>query len=184
MKKILTLAIALLCASSIFAQNADKIIAQLAAKAPQNINMNFKETRISADKSKTVNLSGKLVFKPEGYLSMEYDNGELFLIDGNTVKLNKNGKTQTFDTNKNMMFKGLSHLLIYAFQGRLEDLSKEQQTTLLVNEEGSEYVAILAAEKKAARGYSRAIFHYDAKSCRINTMELVEFSGAVTNYTL
>lgn len=184
MKRILILATLLLCAASLSAQDAEKIISIIETKASRNIDNPFTEVRVSADQSKTVNLSGQLVFKPEGYLSMDYDNGEKFLIDGNTLKIAKNGKNQVFDTSKNQMMRGLSHLLIYAFQGKLKELSNEQQTTLLVSKEGSQYVAILAAEKKSSRGYSRAIFRYDANTLCIQSMELVEFTGAKTSYAL
>ena len=187
MKKILLMAAALLIAgAAAFAEDAEAIISKIESKASQNITHKFTEVRIAAGASESAaeNLSGDLVFKTEGYLSMDYTNGEQFVIDGSTVKITRGGKTQVFDASKNMMMKGLSHMLIYAFQGKIKLLSEEQKTTLLVNKEGSEYVAILVAQTKSARGYSRAIFRYDASTCRIKSMELVEFTGAVTRYAL
>ena len=168
------------------AQDAEAILSKIESKAPQNISGKFTEVRIAAGASESAGekLSGDLVFKTEGYLSMDYTNGEQFVIDGSSVKITRAGKTQVFDASKNMMMKGLSHMLVYAFQGKAKLLSQEQKTTLLVNKEGDEYVVILAAQAKAARGYSRAVFRYDASTCRIRTMELVEFSGAVTRYAL
>ncbi len=185
MKRILTLAILLAGTLTISAQNSEAILKKIVEKAPQSISSGFVEVRSSITNPKNATtLTGTLEFKSKDFLSMNYDNSDLFEIDGQKMTMVRTGKKQVFDLTKNRMMQGLSHLLLYAFQGRVKDLSEEQGTTLLVSTENGEYVVTLAAKEKTSRGYMNATFHYNASTGRITSMNLVEFNGKTTNYEL
>lgn len=183
MKRFLLVISAVFSIIPLSAQSADAILSKIGTKASQNISKSFVEVR-KPTSGKETKLDGTLVFKTEGYLSMDYSNGELFVIDGNKMTVKRAGKTQVFDTSKNLMMQGLSHMLIYSFQGKVKELAEEQGTELAAFQDGDQYVVTLTAVKKSARGYSKAIFRYDARSCAIKSMVLTEFSGKVTTYTL
>lgn len=182
MKRIIFAVLAIFSIVPLCAQTSDAILSKISSKASQNINKDFAEVRKTAGKEEK--LGGTLAFKPEGYLSMDYTNGEQFIIDGSKMTIKRAGKTQVFDTNKNLMMQGLSHMLIYAFQGKVKELAQEQGTEIAAFQDGDLYVVTLTAVKKSARGYSKAIFRYSTKTCAIKSMVLTEFSGKVTTYDL
>lgn len=185
MKRILTLAILLAGTFTLSAQGSEAILKKIVEKAPQSISSGFTEVRSStANPKNATTLTGTLEFKSADFLSMSYDNSELFEIDGQKMTMVRNGKKQIFDLTKNKMMQGLSHLLLFAFQGRVKELSEEQGTTLLVSTENNEYVVTLAAKEKAPRGYMNATFRYSASTGRIKSMYLVEFNGKSTSYEL
>ncbi len=185
MKRILTLAILLAGTLTLSAQDSEAILKKIVEKAPQSISSGFTEVRSStANPRDATTLTGTLEFKSEDFLSMSYDNSELFEIDGQKMTMVRNGKKQSFDLAKNKMMQGLSHLLLFAFQGRVKELSEEQGTTLLVSTVNGEYVVTLAAKEKAPRGYMNATFRYSTSTGRIKSMDLVEFNGKSTSYEL
>jgi len=180
MKKILTCIAALCCALVLSAQDSDKVIASIKASPARtrSIEASFREVRKSVANPKSeVVLQGKIKYEPETKLSMDYDNGDVFSIDGNLMVISKDGKKQEFDISKNMMMKGLSHAILYAFSGRMDDLAKEQHAKMLVSEKDGKYVVTLAAQTQAARGYSCIEVTYDKKSGVLEKMRMDEFTG-------
>ena len=147
------------------------------------IDCGFKEVRTSPAGSE-VKLDGRLVYKPDNYLSMEYSNGELFLIDGSRMTIRRDGKENVFDLDKNLMMKSLSHALLYSFRGTLVDLSVEQKTLINAVLKDGCYVVSLCATKPSARGYNRIDVYYDASTYAIKAMRMDEFSGASTYYSM
>lgn len=144
----------------------------------------FNEVRTRKN-AKVVNLNGNLEFSSPEHLVMNYTNAdEFFSIEGNKMVIKHGKQNQNFDTKKNAPMRSLSHALIYAFTGKLTELSQEQNTTLEVAKVGNEYVATLKAKKKAARGYSLMKIGYKVSNGRICSMRLDEFNGASTTYTL
>jgi len=147
------------------------------------IDKKFTEVRTSPSGQK-VTLTGQLIYRPDSYLSMAYDNGELFLIDGNKMTINRDGKSQLFDLTKNQMIKSLSHALLYSFRGALVDLSVEQKTSVEAVKKGGDCIITLKATKQAARGYSRIEVFYDSATFDIKAMTMDEFTGASTYYSM
>lgn len=143
----------------------------------------FSEVR-NAPKKETVSLKGEICYRNEDYIDMSYTNGELFNVDGNAMTIIRDGKTQKFDLNKNLMMKSLSHTLLFVFQGRLEALAQEQNADIEAAVEGREYVVTLTARKKAARGCSKVMVRYRTADCGIVSMQLEEFGGNTTFYSM
>ena len=147
------------------------------------IDRNFKEVRKSPSGSE-VELTGHLIYKPDSYLSMEYDNGELFLIDGMKMTIRRDGKENVFDLTKNLLMKNLSHALLYSFRGTLMELSREQKTMINAVLKDGCYEVTLAATKPSPKGYSRIVVYYDARTYAIKAMQMDEFTGATTSYSM
>lgn len=114
MKKIILTAIALLGASVMFAQKTGEILSTIEKNGGKVLSGSFVEVRTPAPTSgaKAVTLTGDLIFKPQNFLSMMYDNKDLFSIDGNTMVISQNGANQTFDLTKNLMMRSLSNTLL------------------------------------------------------------------------
>lgn len=193
MRKII-LAISALCGAFVLVsgQSSESLIKTIAAKAAAHTSYSdrFTEVRTPAKTAdgKTscgeavVTLEGKLDYKSSGYLSMAYDNKDLFLIDGNLMTIIRDGKPAVkFDTSKNLMMRGLQHALLYSFSGKLSELATEQKADLNVVTVKEGYEATLTATKKQARGYSRIIVRYSPGGSIIQ-MQMDEFSGASTFY--
>ena len=82
MKRILSTVIAATFSLALFAQDNTAILNKIKEKAQASISSSFTETRSSVSAPKDCKtLTGKLEFKTPEFLSMEYDNGELFKID-------------------------------------------------------------------------------------------------------
>lgn len=188
MKRFVLTIAAILATVASFAQDNEKILSELETLAAGNarVEARFDERRVpapTAAEKKEVSLSGVIKYTSDGKLSMDYDNGEQFVIGTDRVVINRDGRVDVYDTTKNLMMKGLSNCLIYTFQGKLKDLSKLQNTDINIEKTAKGYTAKLKAKKKSARGYSGIEIDYDAKG-RIKSMRMDEFSGATTYYSV
>jgi len=184
MKRIFTFILFLATSIMTFAQSGEQIVSTIEAKADRNLNGKFSEIRTTPSK-KVTNLTGVLEYRKGGdYLSMKYDNGDSFLIDGMKMTICSGGKTTVLDLQKNIMMRKLKDLLFNALSGKISVISKDNDTDILASSLGGLYVVNLMARKKSPRGYSKITMVYDAASYVIKSMEMVEVTGAVTSYTM
>ena len=185
-KTTLCLISALLLAAALplGAQDDARILSEIASAPARSVKIErrFLETRNFPGKSE-VQLEGELRYDTGTALSMIYDNGEKFIIDGDAMTIDRDGKHQIFDTSKNLMMKGLSHALLYSFKGTPDALASEQGCDLTTGTSGEEYLVTLTSRKKAARGYSRIEIHYGIAAGEIRSMRMDEVTGASTYYT-
>jgi len=186
MKRNFLIAAILLLSAVCSAQTSEAILSKLGSASISMMNEAFKETRTAsaAAGGQKTTLTGQMVYKNGTYLSMVYDNGDVFLIDGDKMTIKKGDMSQVFDTTKNLLMKSLSHTLIYAFKGTLDKLAVEQDANIKAEKSGNFYVVTLTAKKKAARGYNRITTRYNVSDCHIHDMVMEEFSGASTFYSL
>lgn len=186
MKKIILTAIALLCAGALFAQKTGEVLSTIEKNGGKVISGRFVEVRTPAPATgnKPSTFNGDIIFKPETFLSMMYDNKDLFSIDGNTMVISHDGANQTFDLTKNLMMRSLSNTLLDALNGVLLKLAVEQDANIEACRNGNDYVVTLTAKKKAARGYCKIVAVYKASDCSLYKMTMEEFSGASTTYSL
>lgn len=186
MKKIIVCIVAAFCALSLNAQNSEQIISKIekAYSASQTVRDKFSEVMTPADKSlKQKMRDGEFEFKT-GYLKMDYSNGDLFLIDGNSMTIKNGSATQKFDLTKNLMMKNLSNTLTYVFQNRLTRLATEQTADITATKDGNFYLVTLTAKKKAPRGYSQIVAYYRVSDCKLYSLRMDEFTGASTFYSI
>ena len=189
MKRILLTLATIAAGLSLSAQTGSDLLKKI-ADAPlrsETVISKFSEVRTPSPmmaNAKTVTLTGDLTYKNTTFLSMIYDNGEMFAINGNSMVINRDGHNQVFDTSKNLMMQGLSHALIYTFEGKLSDLAQEQNADIKAEKKGNEIVVTLTARQKSARGYSTIVVSYDAKTYAIRSMRMDEFTGASSYYTM
>jgi len=184
MKKLIALLALFPILTSVHALGSDEILAKIrnSSSRSQKVEKAFQEVRTAPNKQ-NVTLKGKLTYVPENFLTMEYENKELFSIDGNIMIIDRDGKHQQFDISKNIMMKGLSHAILFAFSGKMDELAKEQNANLLTSEKDGCYVIAITAKTVAARGYSCIEATYDAKTGVLLSMRMDEFTGQRTYYS-
>lgn len=185
-RKLVCTAALLACALSLHAQDSGAIIALIekAYATPKSVNTNFSETYTSYDPTIPQKEREGTLSYDTGNIEMNYTNGDKFIILGDTMTIRNGSQTMTFDLTKNIMMRGLSHTLDYAFEGQLTKLAVEQNADITASKEGDYYLITLTARKKAPRGYSRIVAYYRIKDCLINSMRMDEFNGASTYYTI
>lgn len=186
-KTLLTILCALFGAWTLGAQSSTDILNRIdaALSGTTTVTGRFHEVRTPAAKDqKPLELTGKLVFKPDTFLSMLYDNGDQFTIDGDKMVVLHEGTPVVYNLTKNLMMKGLSHTLLYSFKGDLPLLAEEQDAEIQAVKEKGCFVVTLTPRKKTARGISRLVVSYDAATCAIRGMILDEPTGASTRYSM
>lgn len=187
MKKFFLIILALFTALISNAQNSTEILKTIADAADRNENLvgNFTEVRTPAIKEQAkVTLKGKLVFKKEGFLNMDYDNGDKFTINGSEMIISQSGKAVVLDLNKNQLMKSLSNTLMCSFKGQLSKLAEEQNADINAVKDGKDYVVTLTARKKSTRGCSKLVVRYNAADGIIRGVQIDEMTGASTTYTM
>ncbi len=187
MKKIFLIVLTLATVLAANAQNSADILKKIASAAIGNGNVvgRFTEVRIPAIKEQAkVTLKGKLVFKKDDFLNMDYDNGDKFTINGHEMIITQSGKAVVLDLNKNQLMKSLGQTLICSFRGLLSKLAEEQNADINAIKEGKDFVVTLTARKKSTRGCSKLVVRYDASNCIIKGMQIDEMTGASTIYTM
>lgn len=188
MKKLLILAAALLSALSLQAQSSEEILSKI-AKAPARkaeVVSRIKEVRTPAatQEGKPTTLKGNLLFRPEDYLTITYDNKDQFIINGTRMVSITGGVNQVFDTSKNLMMKNLSDVLLSSFMGRLPELAAAQNSDIKAEKSEKDYIVTLTARKKSARGLSKLTVTYSASDLSIKAMTMFEVTGATTAYSI
>lgn len=174
MKKILTTLTLLVSALSLFAQGGKNIT-----------NAAFREVRTPVTQdAQVIKLTGKMTYKADNYLSLNYDNGELFLIDGDKMTINMDGQKNDFDLTKNLMMRSLSHVLLYSMEGKFDALAAEQKCDIKTETKNGQYIVTLTAKKRGVKGYGMIVVTYDDKTKSIRSMRMDEFTGASTYYEL
>ena len=190
MKKLIFAAAALLsfCCLLAPAQEKDAILSFLKDSPARKTDVkdNFTEVRTPAAKGAAkVNLDGTLLFKAAAAsLEMKYSDGDYFFTDNVKMQKTHGNARQVFDLGKNLMMRGLSHTLIYAFQGNLQALAQEQDAVIEAVKDGKTYTVTLTAKKKTPKGLAKVVAVYRASDGAIISMRLDECTGASTFYTL
>ena len=185
-KKIITLVLAMFAAMA-FADDAAVLTKIKNANAQiKTIESSFKESKKLKANGKVIDKQGTFYFSATSKLSMLYSNpdGEKTVINGKDMLLIHDGKTRTFNTDKNARMKNLSTILLCAVHGEIEKLCQEVSATYTATEKGDSYSVVIKATKKSSKGYSLIEITYSKADGLIKQMVMTENSGDVTTYTL
>jgi len=146
----------------------------------------FKETKVLKANGKKVEKSGTCYFVATTKLAMHYSQptGEKMVINGKDMLIIRDGKTRSFNTDKNARMKNLSTILLCSVHGEIEKLCQEVSATYTATEKGDSYCVVIKATKKSSKGYSLIEITYSKADGLIKQMVMTENSGDVTTYTL
>ena len=173
MKHITLIIIAMLFSVSAFAQ--------------QIFDTDFTQTKLLKVSGKTTEKTGHLVFDGNDHLTMTYTEpeGEYFIIEGNQVKINMDGKKADLDADKAKMVKLQRSTLLNCLSGNWEQAAEDNNADLTVTEDkGFRNVLIKAKGKVPRGGYSSVELTYRLSDGMMIKMVLEEAIGSINTYEI
>ena len=173
MKHITLIIIAMLFSVSAFAQ--------------QTFDTEFTQTKLLKISGKTTEKAGHLVFDGNDHLTMTYTEpeGEYFIIEGNQVKINMDGKKADLDADKAKMVKLQRSTLLNCLSGNWEQAAEDNNADLTVTEDkGFRNVLIKAKGKVPRGGYSSVELTYRLSDGMMIKMVLEEVIGSINTYEI
>jgi len=157
------------------------------AFAQQKLDTEFTQTKVMKISGKTVNKSGHIVFDGVDHLDMTYamPEGDYFIIDGNKVKINMDGKKADLDANKVKMVQLQRSTLLNCLSGNWEQAATDNNAELTISEEkGLKTIAIVAKGKVPKGGYKSVVVTCRASDNHMVKMELEEAIGIINTYEI
>ena len=145
----------------------------------------FEQERTIKMMNRTVESAGRLYFDRAGRLNMTYSTpkGDLKLINGNRFIVRSGGKTNSFDTEKNVGMRLLRNALLNSFRGDVKTIAEENAVQLEYEETGGCHVFTVMSGNKRQQ-YNGFIIRYDTKTMRLVSLTITEANGNSTDYTL
>lgn len=163
------------------------ILFSFAAFAQQTIEADFTQTKVMKVSGKTTEKAGHLVFDGNDQLSMNYTQpeGEFFIIDGNMVKINLDGKKADLDAEKVKMVQLQRATLLNCLSGNWEQAAIDNEADLTVTEEDGFRNVLIKAKGKAPRGgYASVELTYRLSDGNLIKMILVDAIGIQNTYEI
>ena len=157
------------------------------AFAQQTFDTEFTQTKVMKISGKTTEKAGHLVFDGNDHLSMIYNKpeGEYFIIEGNQVKVNMDGKKADLDAEKVKMVGLQRTTLLNCLSGNWEQAATDNNAELTVTEDkGFSNVLIKAKGKVPRGGYSSVELTYRLSDGMMIKMVLEEAIGTINTYEI
>jgi hypothetical protein len=157
------------------------------AFAQQRYDVDFTQTKLMKVSGKTTQKEGHLTFDGQDQLSMIYSvpEGEYFIIEGNEVKINLDGKKADLDAEKVKTVQLQRATLLNCLAGNWEQAAEDNNADLTMTEEnGLKIVSIVARGKVPRGGYSSVELTYRLSDGMMIKMILVESIGIQNTYEL
>ena len=157
------------------------------AFAQQTFDTEFTQTKVMKISGKTTEKAGHLVFDGNDHLSMIYNKpeGEYFIIEGNQVKVNMDGKKADLDAEKVKMVGLQRSTLLNCLSGNWEQAATDNNAELTVTEDkGFSNVLIKAKGKVPRGGYSSVELTYRLSDGMMIKMVLEEAIGTINTYEI
>ena len=132
------------------------VLFSITAFAQQTFNTDFTQTKVMKLSGKTTNKVGHIVFDGKDQLRMIYSEpqGDYFIIEGNQVKINMDGKKADLDAEKVKMVKLQRATLLNCLSGNWEQAAIDNNAETTVTEDkGLKIISINAKGKVPKGGY-------------------------------
>lgn len=136
--------------------------------------------------NKKTEQDGKLYFVCPNQFAALFDNGKHMVVNVDRLKMNIGLFHGTFRLRGDGMMRSLSNIFLYGFQGRCEDLARDNNYTINVSEKGP-YQQVCCHNKRKSLlgiGYKTVIFNYDKDSLMLRQIVLIDNSDNVDTYTI
>ena len=173
MKRISIIIIALLCSVAAFAQ--------------QQFDTDFTQTKVMKISGKTTEKAGHLVFDGNDHLTMTYSMpaGEYFIIEGNNVKINMDGKKTELNAEKVKMVELQRATLLNCLAGNWEQAAIDNNAeTTVTKADGLKTISIVAQGKIPKGGYKSVELTYRVSDGVLTRMVLEEAVGIINTYEI
>lgn len=162
------------------------VLLSTASFAQQLYDIDFIQTKVVKVSGKTTEKAGHLVFDGNDQLSMVYSDpeGEFFIIEGNEVKMNLDGKKAEINADKLKAVKLQRATLLNCLTGNWEQAAADNNAEITTEEEEGFNTITLTAKGKVPRGgYASVVLKYDTDGVLVK-MILEESVGAINTYEL
>ena len=163
------------------------VLFSVTAFAQQTFDNDFTQTKVMKLSGKTINKAGHIVFDGKDQLIMTYTepSGDSFIIDGNKVKINMDGKKAELDAEKVKLVKLQRSTLLNCLAGNWEQAATDNNAELEVTEsKGLKTVVITAKGKVPKGGYRSVVLTYRISDGAMVKMVLEEAIGIVNTYEI
>ncbi len=159
----------------------------ITAFAQQTFDTDFTQTKMMKVSGKTTDKAGHILFDGNDQLTMTYTEpeGEYFIIEGNMVKINMDGKKAELDAEKVKMVGLQRATLLNCLSGNWEQAAADNNAELTVTEDkGFRNVLIKAKGKVPRGGYSSVELTYRLSDGIMIKMVLEEAVGSINTYEI
>lgn len=135
---------------------------------------------------KTTTMDGKLYFVKPNEFAAIFTTGTYVIVNGKKLKIDMGMFHGTYKLKEGKMMQGLTHIFLYSFQGRLQELAKEGKYTISTKTEDDLHIVTEESTKRNlfGIGYKKMVFKYDAKSLLLKEMVLYDYKGNQDSYVL
>jgi hypothetical protein len=163
------------------------MLLSMAAFAQTNVETDFTQTKVLKVSGKTTEKAGHIVFDGNDHLTMTYTQpeGEYFIIEGNMVKINLDGKKADLDSEKVKMVQLQRATLLNCLSGNWEQAAEDNNADLtIVEKDGLKTVSIVARGKVPRGGYNSVELTYRLSDGMMTKMILEEVIGIQNTYEM
>ena len=163
------------------------LLLSVASFAQQQLDTDFTQTRVMKVSGKTTEKIGHLTFDGNDHLTMTYSQpeGEFFIIDGNMVKMNMDGKKAELDAEKVKMVTLQRSTLLNCLSGNWEQAAADNDADLTVTEKDGQRNILIKAKGKVPRGgYASVELTYRLSDGMLTKMVLEEAIGVKNTYQI
>ena len=163
------------------------VLFSITAFAQQTFNTDFTQTKVMKVSGKTTNKVGHIVFDGKDQLRMIYSEpqGDYFIIEGNLVKINMDGKKADLDANKVKMVGLQRATLLNCLSGNWEQAAIDNNAETTVTEDkGMRIISINAKGKVPKGGYKSVELTYRLSDGGMVRMVLEEAAGVINTYEI
>ena len=185
MKKTIILLTAILFALQMQAQDATLLnrIREVNGKV-KSFESDLANTMVKP--KKTTSQNGKLYFVSPNEFSAKFTTGNYMIVNAQKIKMDIGMFHGTFRLKEGGMMQGLSHIFLYGFQGRIQELANENGYTLSTKTEGEFHIVTGTAKKKPlfGVGYKTVVFKYFTDSLLLKEIVLYDYSGNKDSYVI
>lgn len=163
------------------------MLLSVGAFAQQQYDTDFTQTKVMKVSGKTTNKAGHIVFDGKDHLSMTYTEpeGDYFIIEGNMVRINMDGKKADLDSEKVKMVQLQRATLLNCLSGNWEQAAEDNNADLnIVEKDGLKTVSIVARGKVPRGGYNSVELTYRLSDGMMTKMILEEVIGIQNTYEM
>ena len=126
--------------------------------------------------------SGNVYYSVPNLLSMHFTNNDKIILSGDKIYFDHGMFHGTY-SNRHKLMRGIKSILLYAFQGKCQQLADECDFNLSVKEEKNEYVVTLISKKKVLLGFNHIVLHYST-NFKLKKFEYTASNGDHSIYNL
>ncbi|UII28859.1 outer membrane lipoprotein carrier protein LolA [Fulvivirga maritima] len=151
------------------------------AQSTTSIKASFRQEKYLSILSEAVVSSGEMYFKKPGKLKWAYTNpyNYAIVLNGEEIKINDEGKVNSFAINNSKVFKEVNDLIIKSVQG---DVLQEDRFDIVFKESKNLYLAQLTPINKNIKDYITHIdVYFEKDDFSVNKLQLFE---SEEDYTL